>query len=539
MRTAAYARYSSDSQREASIRDQLRNVETYCERAGWPTPALFQDQAISGSRTDRPGYQAMLDAAREGRFDVLLVDDFSRLSRDHIEAAQTVRTLKFLGIRLIGVSDGLDTGRSGYKLETGFRGLMAELYLDDLAEKTHRGLMGQALEGYSAGGLPYGYDSSNPDGKGARRRICEEEARWVRWIFEQYVAGLSPRAIVAELNSRGVPSPRGGKWAATAIYPDAKGVGMLGNAIYTGRQVWNKTKWVKDPASGRRRRTLRPRSEWVITEHEDLKIIDGATWAAAEARTRAIRAKTAQQRQSGSAATGGGGGPKYLFSGLLRCGCCGGAYVVMDRYRYGCATNKDRGDSACPNRMRVSRKVIEQVLLAGIKAELLSEAAYRAFEDEARRLLKTNKPDAGEAKRDVAKAKAEVDNILAAIRAGIITPSTKKAMEEAETRLLEAERRLVEVQGFQPAQILPRAREIHRALVEQLECIEDVAAAREAIRAIVGEIRLVPDGGELVAEMTNAGMAGACQMALVAGAGFERRLTPFRVRLPASRSRAA
>lgn len=539
MRTAAYARYSSDAQREASIRDQLRNIETYCERAGWPVPALFQDQAISGSRTDRPGYQAMLDAARDGRFDVLLVDDFSRLSRDHVEAAQAVRTLKFLGIRLIGVSDGLDTARAGYKLETGFRGLMAELYLDDLAEKTHRGLMGQALEGYSAGGLPYGYDSSNPEGKGAKRSICEDEARWVRWIFEQYVAGLSPRAIVAELNRLGVPSPRGGKWAATAVYPDAKGVGMLGNAIYNGRQVWNKTKWVKDPASGRRRRTLRPRSEWVITEHDELKIIDDATWAAAEARTRAIRAKTAQQKQNGSRATGGGGSQRYLFSGLLKCGCCGGAYIVVDRYRYGCATNKDRGDAACPNRAKVRRDVLEQVLLAGIKAELLSEAAYRAFEDETRRLLKGAQPDTAAARRDVAKAKAEVENVLAAIRAGIITPSTKKAMEEAEARLQEAERRLDDMQGFQPAQILPRAREIHRALVEQLECIEDVAAAREAVRAIVGDIRLVPEDGELVAEMTNAGIAGACQMALVAGARFERHLTPLRVRLPASKSRTA
>ena len=170
MRTAAYCRFSSDVQRETSIRDQLRNVETYCERIGWPMPALYQDQAISGSRNDRPGYQAMLAAADLGAFDVLLLDDLSRLSRDHIESAQTIRRLKFAGIRVVGASDGTDTARDGYKLETGLRGLMSEFYLDDLAKKTHRGLMGQALDGYSAGGLPYGY-RSNFDGQGHRREI--------------------------------------------------------------------------------------------------------------------------------------------------------------------------------------------------------------------------------------------------------------------------------------------------------------------------------------------------------------------------------
>ena len=220
MRTAAYCRFSSDAQREASIRDQLRNIEAYCTRSGWPAPALYQDQAISGSRNDRPGYRALLDAAEFGAFDVLLVDDLSRLSRDHIETAQTIRRLKFAGIRVIGVSDGTDTARDGYKLETGLRGLMSEFYLDELAQKTHRGLMGQALDGFSAGGLPYGYASQAEDG-GHRRQINPEQAAIVRRIFERYAAGVSPRAIADELNRERIPSPRQSTWVHTALYPDA------------------------------------------------------------------------------------------------------------------------------------------------------------------------------------------------------------------------------------------------------------------------------------------------------------------------------
>ncbi len=101
MKTAAYCRYSSDSQREASIRDQLRNIENYCARMGWPMPTLYKDEAISGARQDRPGYQAMLEAAQAGRIDVLLVDDLSRLSRDSLEPAREALRTAVGDIRIV------------------------------------------------------------------------------------------------------------------------------------------------------------------------------------------------------------------------------------------------------------------------------------------------------------------------------------------------------------------------------------------------------------------------------------------------------
>lgn len=521
MRTAAYCRFSSDAQRETSIRDQLRNIETYCDRLGWPRPALYQDQAISGSRNDRPGYRAMMEAAKDGLLDVLLVDDFSRLSRDHVEGAQAVRVLKFAGVRIIGVSDGTDTDRDGYKLETGLRGLMSEWYLDDLAKKTHRGLMGQALEGYSAGGLPYGYRSMS-DGQGFRREIEEEQARWVRHIFERYAAGVRPRAIADELNRMGVKSPRGGTWAHSAIYPDSKGVGILGNPIYAGRQVWNRTKWVKDPTTGKRRRTLRPMTEWVITEHPELRIVSDDLWQATQAVAAGIKRQTAKH-QADTLKGSGGRGPKYLFSGLLRCGVCGGAYIVTSRTSYGCSTHKDRGPAACTNHLKVRRSTIESVLLAGIKESLLSEDAYRVFEAETRALLKQTRPDPGAARRRLADARKELDNLMAAIRAGIITPTTKAALEAAEHHAAEAQAELRSIENFEPTQLLPRAREIYRDMVSRLEAIEDVTSAREAIKGLVGDaICLIPENGTLTAEMTQAGLAGLCQITVVAGARSER-----------------
>ena len=68
MKTAAYARYSSDLQSDASIEDQLRNIRRWCARAGFEAPAIFEDRAISGTRQDRPGYQSMMAAARRREF---------------------------------------------------------------------------------------------------------------------------------------------------------------------------------------------------------------------------------------------------------------------------------------------------------------------------------------------------------------------------------------------------------------------------------------------------------------------------------------
>ena len=191
MRPAAYCRFSSDNQRDASITDQLRNILNYCKQQGWPEPELYQDKATSGALLSRAGLDALMQASMQHRFDVLLLDDLTRLGRDMAETPRIVKQLKFAGIRVIGVSDGVDTDRNGYKAEIGLRGIMGEMYLDDLAEKTHRGLTGQALAGKSAGGIAYGYRSV-PIEDGYTREIDPEQASWIVWIYQRYAAGHCP-----------------------------------------------------------------------------------------------------------------------------------------------------------------------------------------------------------------------------------------------------------------------------------------------------------------------------------------------------------
>jgi len=90
-------------------------------------------------------------------FSVILVDDLSRLSRDLVETLKLYRRLKRHGVELVAVADGIQTSHQMAKLQITIKGLVNELYLDDLRDKTHRGLTGRALKGRSTGGRLFGY----------------------------------------------------------------------------------------------------------------------------------------------------------------------------------------------------------------------------------------------------------------------------------------------------------------------------------------------------------------------------------------------
>ncbi|AEK62829.1 site-specific recombinase [Collimonas fungivorans Ter331] len=134
-------------------------------------------------------------------------------------------------IRIICVSDGYDSKHSARKIMRGVRGLINELYLDDLRHKTHRGQVGQVERGFVAGGKSYGYDLVKSE-EGSRYLVNEAQVKWVRWIFEHYAAGDSVQHMAHELNRLGVLSPRDGTWAVSALYGSPiKGSGILNTSL--------------------------------------------------------------------------------------------------------------------------------------------------------------------------------------------------------------------------------------------------------------------------------------------------------------------
>jgi DNA invertase Pin-like site-specific DNA recombinase len=96
-----------------SIEDQLRKCQEFADHQSWQilTEHCYSDQAISGATDKRIGLQNLLEAATSAAhpFDVVLVDDTSRLSRKLIDSLRISERLRFAGVRLVFVSQGIDT----------------------------------------------------------------------------------------------------------------------------------------------------------------------------------------------------------------------------------------------------------------------------------------------------------------------------------------------------------------------------------------------------------------------------------------------
>src|SRR6476660_2305614 len=152
MRAVIYARYSSDLQREASIDDQLEVCRRYAAAQGWTVVGTYTDAALSGASRFRPGFQKLTADAGQRRFEVVICEAVDRLRRRLADTADLQDRLAFHKVRLFTPSLGEIT-----PIHVAVMGMMAQMALKDLGEKTKRGQLGRVLKGRVAGGLAFGF----------------------------------------------------------------------------------------------------------------------------------------------------------------------------------------------------------------------------------------------------------------------------------------------------------------------------------------------------------------------------------------------
>lgn len=342
-RVALYARYSSDMQREASIEDQVRVCTVLAERLGGTVADVFTDYGISGSTQLRPGFQQLLTAIGAGRVDIVVAEALDRISRDQEHIAAFYKAVRFGGVKLVTVSEGEIS-----ELHVGLKGTMNALFLKDLGLKTHRGIEGRVRQGRSGGGNAYGYrvvrefDARGNPIRGGRV-IEPAEAATVKRIFSDFAAGHSPRAIAKALNAENIPGPNGQAWQDTTIRGHAeRGTGVLRNELYVGRLVWNRQRYIKDPATGNRVSRLNPKGEWIIHEVADLRIIDQEVWENVRDRLAGIRQsdRSTKMRESEFWKQRR---PRHLLTGKAYCGSCGGSLTAVGKDYLACATARNKG----------------------------------------------------------------------------------------------------------------------------------------------------------------------------------------------------
>lgn len=517
MNAAIYARYSSDLQRESSIDDQVRNCRRRAAAEGWEVGTIYADKAISGTDANRPEYQRMLAAASHQEFDVLLVDDLSRFSRDSVEQERAIRKMEFQQIRIVSASDGYDSTSKARKVHRGFKGLMNEVFLDDLRDKVHRGLAGQAEKGRWCGGRPYGYklkpifDPTRLDPYGQPERIAtvleidEQQAPFVRSIFERFAEGASCFTIAKELNEAGVASP-GSSWRREVRrckgWLGSSVRSILKNPLYTGQQHWNTSQYLRDPDTGKDRRRARPRAEWTVVRQEHLRIVSDDLFQRAQTRTRA-------RANPGDARLKAGGKAKYLLSGLLTCGRCGSHYILHDRRCYACSGHAF--GRACSNSTRIRRSAIEAAVLTPLREDLLSPAR---IEQMARKLqqayaaqLREQQSKTAERPKEILALEARIERLRERQRKGdedMTSAELDLVIERAQTerqRLIDQQpvaRESAKILAFLPQAAAECRKQIELALDGHARAIEK---ARHALRQFFGQIKLIPEGNnELWAE---------------------------------------
>jgi site-specific DNA recombinase len=506
IRAAIYARYSSDNQRDASIEDQVRQCRARIDQEGWQRGEVYSDHAISGATTLRPGYQQMLEDARAGRFEVLVAEALDRLSRDQENIAGLFKQLSFAGVRLITLSEG-EVG----ELHVGLKGTMNALFLKDLAQKTRRGLEGRIRQGKSGGGRCFGYDivqSVDHSGKPVHgeRRINQIEAAIVRRIFEEFAKGCSPRVIAGALNKEAIFGPAGKTWGPSTIHGNwRRGTGVLNNELYIGRLVWNRQQFVKDPHTGRRQARLNPETKWIVENVPHLRIVDDQLWNLVKERQQESRS-TVMTPDNGVRSERARR-PRYLLSGLLKCGTCGGGFSKISQSHYGCSTARNKG--TCDNLLTVRRDALEAKALDGLRHQLMRPEMVETFADEFHRELnrQASKQDARRdcVTRDLAKTEREIGRVIEAIKEGVPGTAVKDEMKALEARRSDL---VDQLKGAPPAvpRLHPNVAAVYRekiaGLREALNAEDTRTEAAEMIRGLIEEVRLVPEEGRLRIELS-------------------------------------
>jgi DNA invertase Pin-like site-specific DNA recombinase len=371
---ALYARFSSELQKDRSVDDQFALCEQVAKREGFKIVARYCDRAKSGSKEfGREGFQQLKDAARRREFDVIIVEEHDRLSRDQEGMAGFWKRLKHYGIELWtpkGKQNDLDVGIRSFLCRR------SSSMTSPTRSSARRGRLSAKVS--FRGRSPMGYDRllHQP----GVRVINEREAEVVRRIFREYADRISPREIAAGLTRDGMPTPSGGKnWNHQTFVGGSYARGFIGNRIYIGEIVWNTHRQSKDPETEKTLKRPTPASDHIIAKAPELRIIDQTLWDRAQA-VRNSRSLSKFGPEGKVTRTPVVARNDHLLAGLLRCGACNGHMRIANTSRNGsgrvaCAAAHQHG--TCKHSKTYDLGILKALILDKLRGSLVDPEAIR------------------------------------------------------------------------------------------------------------------------------------------------------------------
>jgi site-specific DNA recombinase len=506
MIAAIYARKSTEQTGAAdeakSVTRQIEHATAYAIAKGWTVDSahVYVDDGISGAEfVGRPGLGRVLAAlSPRPPFGALVMAEASRLGREQIETAYTLKKFADAGVRVFYYLDGSEAvlGSALEKMMVSLTGFGAELEREKARARTFDALQRKAKAGHVAGGLVYGYANVRVDGH-VERAPHPMEATAVRRIFELYASGLGIKRIAATLTREGAPPPtprrrdRAPGWSGSAVLP------MLSRELYIGTVTWGALKKV-DVAGRTRVRRARPEAERIRVEVPALRILPDELW-------QAVQVRRAHEILTRPGWTPSGDLPA-LLAGIAKC-ICGGSITRNVRTHGGPGRRRPVRTYNCARRPRchsveLTTERIDQAVLdalaEALKPETLEAAVRQAVEDERRERAGAVDRQAV-LERDLRAVQARIHRLTEAVAAGTgaTAPLLAKLTEE-ETRRQSIERERATLPGLDGAAELASA-VLRRTLQQQSARIraalsEHPTEARDVLAAFVPRIEFRPFG---------------------------------------------
>jgi DNA invertase Pin-like site-specific DNA recombinase len=513
MMAAIYCRKSTAENGAAddakSVTRQLEQARSYAASKGWPIAEEFIDDGVSGAEfASRPGYMRLLNALRpRAPFQVLIVSELSRLGREQLETGYAVKLLSQAGVKIHSYLEGreiaLDSPTDKFLMSA--VNFASEIERERARQRTYDALMRKAQQGRVTGGRVFGYRNvERCDIEGRRshveREIVETEAAVVRRIFELYAAGRGLATIARTLNEEGATCPRPQQdrpkgWAPSSVRE------VLRRPLYRGQIVWNKSR--KRDQWGQTHQRPRDAGEWIRTDAPALRLVAPELAKAVDERLAGMRTRALRLSDGRLLGRPPGEGARYLLTGLVRCGLCGGTFEAMSRasgkrraFVYGCAVHRRKGDSICQNALVVPMAAADVAILEAVESTLLDPAVVaRAFSYAIEALeaeRSTERRDAIGA--DLAAAERAVARLTAAIAEGGELSPLVEALRTQEARRQELRARLATLTT--PAFRKPRdgREQLERHLVDWRGLLRaNVEQGQQALRRLIdGRITFTP-----------------------------------------------
>ena len=379
-----YYRLSQEDERQGesvSIDNQRTILRKYAEERGFEIHDEYIDDGVSGTTFQRPEVQRLLDDAKTGVINTIIVKDLSRFGRNYIEVGQYVDyVFPAFGIRFIAIQDNVDTENrdSGAMEMMPIMNVFNEWHAANTSKKIRAVRRSNAKEGiYTAKKASYGYKMGTD--KKRAPVIDEETAPIVKRIFEMYASGMSPRKISEILNLEGIPSPATYAYTQSGQKPKPNVVGlwtavtireMLNKIIYIGHMP--QLRWTSLSYKNHKR-FRKDESEWTVVYNSHEPIISQELWDKVQERKKSV----AQGRKTKVGYT-------HPLSGFLFCADCGNKMKLCTSvsrkgtrlYHFDCGYHLRYGKAYCFSHY-IAANALEEIVLGDIR-----EMAQRIVLDE-------------------------------------------------------------------------------------------------------------------------------------------------------------